>query len=330
MKAQRSPFKHAVLGSSALQAAFILAFTTWLVLAMAGCTIIRDGNNNNNGNNTNNVVVTPKVVDMLVLVDLDRGSANLSSHYHNILLGLIGSLTLKHIDVRSAALAPLYHRAGAVVPLIYGEGESGGEFSNFGEAIAFYTYDDSNRYLQDRADADGENLAALGLDLGRRAIYRPETANPQARPYFQEAADGFIVVYLTAGQRPCAATDAACQLDGKAPAAYFTAKNSEQNAAWLELAGDSGVQTKRIFHLAIVTPEGVSYDAFSRACTGYPDFPATMLDVMEPSPKAYYGPFVQALQSGGGKGTMIDLCQAMSSRSEALMLGVGNQVRQMF
>lgn len=312
-------------GASRVHRSFAALVLVLLAMSLtAGCTLIRyrdPPSNDDNGDGG-----PPKVVDMLVLIDVDRSAANLTPYYHQTLQTLIMGLALKNVAVRSAALAPLYHRSGEVVPLLYGEGDPRSEFEDFGAAIQFYTYDDGQLFLQSRTDNDGENLATLGLELGQRAIYRPRTADPEARPYFLEAADGFVVVYMTASPRPCAANDEACELDGMSPASYFT-RRTDGVADWLSLGDDTRLPPSKIFHLAVVTAEATGYGDFAERCRGYSGFPATMLDVMEPSPKAYYTQFVDGLMRNGGRGLVVDLCQAMSARGEGTLAGAAAAIR---
>ncbi|MFU8804196.1 MAG: hypothetical protein ACNA8W_10335 [Bradymonadaceae bacterium] len=313
------------------QSLAVALLATLMTMALStGCTLIRyvDPPEENNGGGGPGEIV-PKVVDVLVMIDLDRSAANLAPHYNGVLASIAMALELSHIHVRSAAMAPLYSRAGGVVPLLYGEFDPRSEFQHWGEAIMFYTYDDGARYLQTDVEADGENLAILGLELDRRAIYRPTTADPEAIPYFQEAADGLIVIYLSASERPCAAGDAACQLNGEHPARYLTRKTEDGNVAWLALADETGLPPNRILHVPIVTAEGVGFSDFSQSCSRETGFPAGLLDVMEPSPKNYYGHFTDEIRRQGGRAMTADLCQAFSNKRENIALSVAQQARQM-
>lgn len=310
------------------------------LLATTGCTVFRDRDAVEIDKDGGKVVFEPKEMDLLILVDLDRGAANLSNHYQSILSTLVGELSIKKINVRSAALAPLYQRSGASVPLIFGQGLLSSEFSSFGEAITYYTYDDAQNHLPDHSKADGQNLADLGHNLGNQSIYHPETADPTGTPYFTEAADGLLVVYLSASARPCAINDSNCMINGDTPPVqYFseldpidanTPDPDAPTASWLQLANHTSLHPKRIFHLAIVTPEKVSYSDFAKNCAAYPHFPTATLDVMEPSPNAYYEPFIQDLRKAGGKGDMLDLCQVLSSRAKTTIAATANQIRRIF
>lgn len=295
-----------------------------LYLATA-CTIIRYVDDDD-GTTTG---PPPKVIDMLVMIDLDRGTANLTPDYGNILGLLSFGLGEQNIQVRRAAMAPLYTRAEGAVPLLYGEGDEDGEFGDFAEAIAFYTYDAGAEYLQDPASSDSANLATLGDELDTRAIYHPTTADTTGAAYFNEPADGFLVVYLSASPRRCDAADATCAVDGQTAADYFTAAD-ENGLKWLSLAGGASLPADKVFHAAIVTAEGPDYATFYQQCAGQPNFPITKLDVMQSSEEhAYFGPLIDGVKAGGGAGGVVDLCEAMSSRGEPAILGLSAKIRAM-
>lgn len=306
-----------------------LALLITISMSLGGCTIIRYVDNNE-PDPPEPKVVEPKVVDMLVMVELDRSATSMAESYQQILASLTLTLAEKKITVRRVALAPMYRRTGAAVPLIYGLGDENSEFSNYGEAIFFFANDDGQKYLRDRASADGENLAALGMELDTRPVYHPTTADPDAVPYFTEPSDGFVVVQITAKARTCAYSDAACQLDGTNPGSYFTRSSEQETAGWLQLGGQTGLKKNKIFHLFIATAEETDIDGMISKCERIPDFPAGKLDYMEPSAKSYYEPLAEQIKGQGGKAQYVDLCTAMSTIGGlATMRSVAASVRQM-
>ena len=177
------------------------------------------------------------------MVELDRTTVQLAEGYQQILAGLTAGLAEENIMLRKVALAPMYRRSGQAVPLIYGQGDPDAEFESYAEAIAFFAQDGGQRYLRQEVDADGENLAALGMEMGTRSIYHPTSADTNATPYYSTPADGFLVVQLTARARECAHSDVSCQLDGDPAATYFTRESGGQ-AQWLELAGGQGLDAR--------------------------------------------------------------------------------------
>lgn len=297
-----------------------LVASLMLALAAPGCTIIRYVDNNQNENNTK--PPEPKVVDLLVMVELNRSAVSLAPDYQTIIGTLVAALALKNVTVRKVGLAPMYERTGAAVPLIYGLGDEDAEFSSYAEAIAFFAADDGQRYLTARADADGKNMADVGLELDTRAIYHPTTADAEGRPYFEEPADGLVVLSLTAKSRTCAYNDAGCKLGGQAPAAYLS-KESGDGLEWLEFANGKRLPRERVFHLAIATSERLSGGEFDSFCEGKTGFPASKLDFMEPSSRAYYEPLIAELADRDVPGRYIDLCVAMSL-SGAAEIGVAS------
>lgn len=298
-----------------------------LSMTLSGCTIIRYVDNNNK---PEPVEPDPKVVDMLVMVELDRSATSMAESYQTIYLQLVAAMALKKITVRKVALAPMYRQSGGAVPLIWGSGDPNAEFSDLGQAVFFFANDDGQNYLRDRVDTDGENLAALGLELDTRSLYHPTTSDPDAVPYFTTPADGFVVVQMSAKDRGCGYSDAACELDGQAAGAYFT-EQAESKATWLQLGGKESLPSKKIYHLLIATSEQTDIDTFIEYCELQPGFPAGKLDYMEPSVKAYFGPLAEQIKEKNGQSQFMDLCTAMSPvASLPAMAQISGEMRQMF
>ena len=291
----------------------IISLLTLLLLSLAlstGCTIIRYVDNNPNGNNKKEP--DPKVVDVLVMVELDRSATSMAESYQLMYTQLVAALAEKKITVRKVALAPMYRRTGGAVPLIWGLDDPNTEFETLGEAVFFFANDDGQNYLREKVDADGENLATLGLDLDTRPLYHPTTSDPQASAYYTTPTDGFIVMQITAKARSCAYSDGACQLNGMKPANYFTNEGAMDTVDWLQLGGKVSLPKGKIFHLLVATGEGMDIDTFIEGCERQPGFPAGKIDYMEPSSKVYFGPLADQIRNAKGHAEYIDMCQAMS------------------
>ena len=256
----------------------------------------------------------PRIMDVLVMVEMDRSTVQLAEDYQFILSQLTVGLAQANVMVRKVGLAPMYRRSGEAVPLVYGLGDGNSEFSNYGEAIAFFALDDGQRYLRDQVLADGENLATIGMDLDQRAIYHPTTADTDATPYYTVPEHGFLIVQLTSSARGCAHGDEACRLDGVEPAQYFT-RQAEGGVQWLELPGELKLGPDRVFFLQIATSEGISEDDFLDSCERRPSFDPVNLDYMEPSPVSYFQPFTDSVNERGGWASYLDMCEAMSPLS---------------
>ena len=234
------------------------------------------------------------------------------------------------ITPAAAALTPTSPQSGGAVPLIWGLGDPNAEFSDLGSAVFFFANDDGQNYLRDRVDTDGENLAALGLDLDTRSLYHPTTSDPDAVPYFTTPSDGFVVIQMSAKARGCGYSDAACELDGQAPAAYLT-QEADGQATWLQLGGAQSLSSKKIYHLSIATTERTDMDTFIENCERQPGFPAGKLDYMEPSEKAYFGPLAEQIRDQGGQGQYVDMCTAMSPVAGIpAMAQIAGEIRRMF
>ncbi len=307
---------------SRIFAFLLVAAGAW---AAVGCTIIRYVDDPNNDPDDG---PPPKVVDLLVMMDMSRATANLAQEYGSIIGGVQIALATQNVTIRHSALAPLNARTGEAVPLLYGEGEENSEFFSIEEAVFFYTHDEGSQYLQDKEVSDAANLAILGRELDSRPIYHPTTADPDGSAYFSEPADGFVVLYFSATSRICGHSDADCEIEGQRPGDYFTSEDGV-GVTWLELPGGGSLPADKVFHGAVVSAEEVEYEEFYEACSKQPNFPAAKLDIMAPSEHAYYGPLVEAIVANGGAAQYVDLCEAMSRRMELKVGGLAAGIRAM-
>ncbi|MCG8416691.1 MAG: hypothetical protein MJE77_01955 [Proteobacteria bacterium] len=310
------------VSSRRVVAAVLLWFS--VVSTALGCTIVHYADRDKDGGSGGE---TPAVVDLLVMAPLDRNAVNLAGDYNDIVVELDEAMERRNIELRKAALAPLYGRVADVVPLVYGADDDGMGFASYADAILFYARDGGAQYLNDQTTVEGENLSRLSTELDTRAIYRPTGSDPAGRIYFAEPADGFVVLYLSPQSRRCALDGADCTLGREHPVDYFT-REQDSVASWLRLP-DGGLPVSKIFHAAVVTEEGIPYDEFSQRCVGYAEFPTAHIDLMEPSPLSYYQPLVAGIRDNGGHTALIDLCEAMSSRRKSRMEALAGEIRTM-
>lgn len=281
-------------------------------VAASGCTVIRY--RDPDGGGVTVVPVEPPVVDVLVLVDLDTSAATFATPYQRLLDSAIAAFEEAGVDVRRVAVAPLAHRVGGAVPLI--AGGSPDEIDLAG-AIAAYTTGELASFLEPQVDGERSNLLELGAALVARSIYRPTPGSPGSgmltgEAFFEPAEDGWIVVTLSGRAAPCDA--GACPSAAVEHAGALLLTDPESSTlVWLRLPGEDGLPAGRVFHLFVTPPEvGDSYTALSSACTARPNFPVGVLDAMQPS-EVYRSEVARGLSAGGGRGSWIDLCGALSS-----------------
>jgi hypothetical protein len=299
-----------------------------LALSLTACTLIRDRDPVNSANGGGEI--TPRVIDAIILVDLPRGAVNVMPSYARYMGYVEIALAAQYITIDRVAVAPMYRTQSSRPPLLYGYSDPYAPFSGLEEALVYYVSDDGLTHLDGEADADGENLAALGINLDRETIFQPFEAPPEAIPYYREASDGFVVFYLTGSSRRCAHDSPDCALNQLRPAEYFTEPEDETGfAEWLSLPGPSGVAPGHIMHIAVATEEGVDYEAFADRCLREPNFPANHLDLLEPSTYAYFGPLMAELRQSGGNGLFVDLCTAFSTRGEYSAVSTAAEIGRM-
>lgn len=296
-----------------------------LCIAMASCTLIRYDDNGDNGGNDNHengpvlndIPIDAPVIDALVMVDLDRGAANIMDAYYQYLALIEHELTERDVYIRNIAVAPLYRQQSQQPALLYGRGAPDNLSPDLSETLEHFVSQDGLAHLDGAVETPGENLAALGANLDRESIFNPETASEEGRAYFDEAEDGFVVFHLTGTTRACGHDDGDCALDGQPPAKYFTDEDGETGqATWLRLPGSTGLSVDDIAHISVVTPEGMDYETFVDTCADQPNFPMAYIDFLEPSEEhEYFGPKMRELDNEGGAGEVVDLCTAFSTRA---------------
>jgi hypothetical protein len=315
-----------------------VAMVVLLSLTVAGCIILRRPPENpppgGGGGGGGGDPEPPKEVDVLVQVDLRREAGSLVSDYQRIMGYLQSGLSERNVEIRRAALAPMYRRidgseGNKVVPLLFGKGAGVNEFGGFGPAMSYYMTDDGAQELRSVSAVDGENLATLGMQLDQRAILPVMGADPTGEAYFRPPADGFVVVSMTASSRKCAEGSQTCQLSGGSPSEFFT-QTSNGALEWLALPGEAGLKAGQVFHAAIATDEGVeSYSEWESRCESEPNFPSVKLNAMEGSETAYFEPLVDRIRQRGGNGEFVRLCRAMSSTGDARIDSLADSVASM-
>ncbi len=300
-----------------------------LASSLTACTLIRDRDPANSSNGGNGDPI-PRVVDALILVDLPRGAVNIMPGYAAFMAYVEAGLAAQLITINRVAVAPMYRQQSDRPPLIYGYDDPHAPFHSLEEALVYYVSDDGLAHLDGQASNDTENLATLGARLDRETIFQPFQSPPEAIPYYRDAADGFVVFYLTGSSRHCAHDSSSCAVDGQRPAHYLTDVDDDTGfASWLSLPGPSGVAPSQIMHVAVATEEGASYDAFVDRCMREPNFPANHLDLLEPSEHAFFGPMMSQLRQNGGHGQLVDLCTAFSNRRENAAISVAAEIGRM-
>lgn len=318
-----------------------LGIVIGLSIALSACTIVRDGdgddpdpeeipvptdpggtiggggNGSGGGAGFEQFPQNSVILDALIVVDLPGGTTHLAPSYSYFLSLVEYELAERNIFVRHLAVAPMYRRQNHHAPLLYGREHSNNTRGSLADSLSYFLSADGVEHLPQRGDTPGENLASLGMDLETATIFNPEQSDTEGQPYFDAAADGFLIVPITARSRSCGHADQACALDDQTPASFFTDTNDDGQATWLRLPGPSGFTPDRIFHAPLITAEGVNYADFHSDCTGQPNFSINLIDFLEPSEDhEYFEPKLDALHDAGGAGASTDLCTALSSNVE--------------
>lgn len=306
-----------------------LLLVALLTTSLSACMIVRyvdnDDENDDNGENATVNTVDPAVVDMLVFVELTRGSAAMMHEYAAFLGSVEAVLAQQNVAVRNLAIAPLYRQQSHRPALIYGRDSEDNYDDDLDVTLDYYVSEEGLARFDGTAESPAENPASLGMNLDSEAIYNPEQGSADGRAYFQAPKDGFAAFHLTGTERPCGHGDDQCAPNGSPPANYFTEATGEF-ADWLALPG-GGLAPDDIIHVSIATAEGVDYQAFHEHCSSLQNFPSAYLDFLEPSEHhIYYDPFVDQLAEQGGRGHSVDLCEAFSAGGQFRVIAVADAI----
>lgn len=300
--------------------------TLVLTLPVAACTLIVE---------KPPVVVDPeppKRAYMLWLLNLDKSAVNMAEEFETLIrefeVALAGQSPAIVID--RLAVMPLNRRTSLGARLIYGEDvptkpldltlQTGLDASLLdgvpvGRIAEVVTIAAGTAFLDqfDPSRAEQQNLADIAATLASESAYDPFSSTA-GRPVFDGTPDLFIVGTITHLSRACAADSPECALAGKSPATYFTAE-ADGKATWLNVG--EGLSASRIFHVSFATGERESEETFFSRCGNVTGFPQAHLELLAPSPHAYYEP-LSAI--AGGRFIREDLCTMLGVTRKARLL----------
>jgi hypothetical protein len=156
------------------------------------------------------------------------------------------------------------------------------------------------------------------VDLGARlsdsvTSYPFELPGNSGQRVFGTAPDLVLVVHVDSLGRKTGFDELPC-LDA---AEKITARDGD-NAPWLEYAGI--VPHDHIVHWFITTEEEVSRDQFVAGCKAIDGFPSSVLDTLEESKKAFYGPLASAVSESGSNVGALSMCRMLVEPEERLFI----------
>lgn len=314
-----------------------------LVLAMAAvsaCTlVVRDPGKTDGGTGTPSTIV-PRRAAMLWLVNLDPSAVNLAGAYEGLIRQFEVALASQRstpIVVDRLGVMALNRRLDVGARLFYGESKRGAvieprlakELSpellqgvNAGALAEAITKIAGSRLLddQDPNRAEQGTLAELAASLGTETVYDVAGSNVEGVPLIPEPPEILIIGTLTHLARACETDAAQCRLQGAPPADFFTAADHE-GAIWVRFAGGAQIAPERIFHVSFVTAEKELPTAFYARCGNTPGFPQGLVDVIEPSQLAYYGPLADGVNEAfPGRYRKDDLCSLLGTSRVARLV----------
>ncbi len=267
------------------------------------------------------IIPPPAHAQLLFVLDLQRGGANLIAPLSVALTRLQGELAAGDVIVDQFAVLPLYGGIDGTPRLVYGYPS----MTNGDPTAALIAATQSGNYDAPLPNVTAEqyNLTlAAQLDV---ATLPPEQTNGNGAPFFATPVDEFIVVLVQPTARLCALTDPKCAIAGQSPVDWFSATASDGTAAWIKVPGGSYLP-KRTYQVFLTTSEGESPADFADRCSKVPGFPVGLLDVMAPSPVKYYTDLATGLQQKGWHAEQIDLCAAFGAAQPSLFEALGKRI----
>ncbi len=270
----------------------------------------------------------PLEASVLYVANLQKSSANLAQQYAGIITGLTAFWQSAGLSISNMGLISTYADSSGPRLLMGRSAAAGQPPSSLALVAALAAAADAGRTdyqdllpliaptLANIDDADVapalQLLAASGnfegdgktseaknlIDFGRAlnsASLPPELGGIDRSAFFAVPHDLFIVVYLQPLARRCALGTPACNVDGRSPADIFRDTKADGGVSWLSFSNGS-ILPEQVVQVSIATSEGESQTSFESRCKALPGFPRTLLDVMEPSPNAYFTPLMNALE----------------------------------
>ncbi|MFO0725042.1 MAG: hypothetical protein U1E65_14780 [Myxococcota bacterium] len=244
-------------------------------------------------------------------VRIDRTVVNLAADYESFAQSTLAGLLAAGIKPTHAVFLDLTERSGDVHPLAAWGCELGTEpvasavLRHYAQAPPMPR--DNGACATTPAVTAGQDLSALVTD------YPADLNGHSGRRIFGPAPELVLVVHLDSLPRGAGFDEAPCAND----AAILTGKTPDALSTWLHYAERSdldipGVFQAHVFHWFLATDEGVSTEAFQAACRAHEDLPVGYLDILEPSPRALYGPLAKALNASGAHAESASLCAVLS------------------
>lgn len=157
-------------------------------------------------------------------------------------------------------------------------------------------------------------LVRLGASLTDAVTqYPPGLNGTNGRRVFGLAPDLVLVVHIDSVGRKTGYDEPGCQ-----DAADAFAADEDGIAPWL--AYQSSMPHDRIVHWFFTTQELVTRETFVAACKSVEGFPSSVLDTLEESRKALYGPLGQTVSGRGASVGVLPLCNMLVQIEERKFL----------
>jgi hypothetical protein len=242
-------------------------------------------------------------------VRIERTTANLEADYASWLQTTAFALGTAHILTTEGALVRLDERpVPEKVRLLAAWGCNLDDPSQLQPEAVLHHYALNADLDPSPLGCATDPLTWIGANLPVVTDYPPDLPGTSGRKAFAEAPSVAIIVHIDNRPRRTAFTDPAC--DG---AKHFFDKTDQGMSGWLAYPS-GGISADHVVHWFINTEEMIDRDTFVASCEKNDGFPTSVLDELDPSPNALYGPLMSGIDSAGaGKVSGISMCAMLTS-----------------
>jgi hypothetical protein len=259
------------------------------------------------------VIKDVPVVHVLFATRIERGTFNLAEKYSKVMTETALGLAALDVNVTRGVIVRQDERHVSPIMLAAYGCALDDPFNLLpAEVIRHYALN------SDPDDVDLgcaiDPLVSLGARLTDTVTqYPPELPGTNGVTVFGSAPDLLLIVHIDALGRKTGFDEAPC-----ADAASAIQDDDDGNATWLDYAGT--VPQNRIVHWFFATEELVSHEDFVGACTSIDGFPSSVLDNLEESKKAFYGPLGEAVADRGASVAALPMCNMLVEPDERAFL----------
>ncbi len=243
---------------------------------------------------------------------IERSAVSLAEPWEALMRDVVFGMSTLGVLVTQAVLLPLDERQRPPVLAAWGCGLDDPQVLTPSSVIQHYATTSAPAAPPTGCAVDP--LIDAGRDLRSVVTNYPSgLRGTSGRAVFGDTPDLFIVIYLDPLARRIGCDEPGCRNAGQLAAVESGA------ASWL--AFPRPISSDRVQHWFIATPEGVDDRTMVEACRERSGLGRDLLDLLEASPRALYGPLGTQIADSGGRVASLDMCDALVADRRRRFLG---------